>query len=166
MVELLEVQRVGIGQFADVFRSGIAGRVVKLYRSAGDARWRQWASKIHKEEVSAYEMAAREESVRVNTAVCFGGTAVSRVLDANGTDISDRYLLDTGIALEELYGNEEKAAGLSPSEFPHVYTLLDAFDKTGIDAGDASVFRYEGSSSTKFVDITTFRGAQLFAALI
>ena len=166
MVELLEAERVGTGQFADVFRSGVAGRVVKLYRSAGDRRWRKWADQIHKEEIAAFETAAAEVRVCGHTAKCFGQTTVERVLSADGIDISDRYLLHNGITLEELHGNEEKAAGLPRSRFPHVYTLLDAFDEIGIDAGDASVFGYERSATMKFVDITTFRGAQLFAALI
>lgn len=166
MTDLSETQRIGIGQFADVFQMQDASRVCKLLRSAGSSRWREWAERVHQQELGAYDVAASHPALMDHTARCFGAAVVSRVTSATGEDISDRYLLSTGIVLERLSGDEAKAAGLDPTSYPHVYVLLNAFDEVGVEAGDASVFGYEAPHTTKFVDITTRYGARIVAEVI
>lgn len=166
MIELLEAGRIGIGQFADVFHMQDQSRVCKIYRAEGSRKWRQWADRIQRQELKAYEIAASNPTLRDNTARCFGPVVVSKVRDRAGDDIAVRYLLSTAFVLEYLSGEEEKAMAVDASEYPYIYELLDAFDVAGIDAADASVFAYKAHRTVRFVDITTKYGAQMVAEIV
>jgi hypothetical protein len=166
MIEFSEAQRIGVGQFADVFQMQDASRVCKIYRALGSEKWREWAERINQQELRAYEIATATPALKDHTARCFGSASVSRVMSTSGDEISERYLLGTAIVLERLYGEEEKGAGLDPIQYPYIYELLDAFYAVGIDAGDASVFDYQAPKAAKFIDITTKYGARIVAEVI
>lgn len=100
--------------------------------------------------------------LRKHVAKFYGVTVVSAVRDG-ATDRSKDYLLDTGLLIERIEGDEEKATGLSRRKFPHIYKLADRFDAAGIDIGDASAFNYTDATAVKFIDILTHGGLRILA---
>ena len=166
MIEFSEEDRVGEGQFADVFRMKDTSRVCKVYRAVGSPKWREWAERISQEEVMAYGLAASNSGLQSYVAACYGAVRVSRVLSARGSDISRRYLLATAFALERVAGEEAKAVCLDRTTYPYVFKLLDALDAAGINAGDSSVFAYERPNTVKFIDITTKLGACIVGEVV
>ena len=165
-LELSLLQRIGDGQFADVFAVGDGSRVCKLYRAAGSDKWREWAPRVHQEEVRAYELASQTPVTADLLAKCYGAVSVLRVTDAAGTDVSDRYLLDTGILLERLRGPEEKAFELDFKLYPDIEQRMDALWNAGVDATDASAFGLGTPGDLRFIDVTTRFGARIISEVM
>ena len=156
--------RVGEGAIADVFATDSPDLVCKLYRSAGSDRWRKWAPKVHEAEAQAYRIAHDHPVLRAHVPRFEGVVSVRAVLDG-ARDRSSEYLLDTGLLLERLHGDEEKATGLDPAKYPHMPRLVEQFYQAGLDVGDSSAFRYDDPAAVKFIDILTRGGARLLTQI-
>lgn len=166
MLDLRESDIIGTGQFSDVFTTSEENRVCKLYRAQGSPNWRKWAPALHKQELAAYDRAHSDSVLRSHVPLCYGAAPVGRVLRDDGSEISDRYLLELGILFERLYGEETKATYLGRRDYPHVWHLIEAFGATGIDVGDASVMNYESETEVRFIDLTTVYGARILAEVV
>ena len=151
---------IGEGAFADVFQLP-NGRVCKLYRSAGTPKWPQWARRFHHEELEAYAKAAEHALLRNHVPTCYGPTTVDAVFDSGGFNCSAKYYLDLNIVLDQLDGDDCEARGEDPDTFPHISRLIEEFRKAGLNAEDATVFRFESAADCRFIDITTAFGAAL-----
>ena len=152
--------RIGVGQFADVLATNQPAVLCKLYRAAGSDSWRRWASRVRDAEAQAYQIASNHPVLCNHVPKFYGIAVVSAVLEGT-TDRSKDYLLDTGLLIERVEGEEEKATGLSRRKFPHIYRLADLFDEAGIDIGDSSAFNYADPDAVKFIDILTHGGSRI-----
>lgn len=161
MTSLRITDRIGSGQFADVFALPDPSRVCKLYRAAGKPIWRELSPRIQVEELRAYAIAAGNDETRPFVVMCYGAIEIAAVADDMGVDISDRYLLSLGVELERVSGEEDKVLELDEAEFPDAVKVVDTLHELGVNAMDASAVVFGTPPCFKVFDITTFQGVDL-----
>jgi hypothetical protein len=140
-----------------VFRDPEHGWVYKLFktsawdRTLGDEERRRTFSY----ELKAYEIASADETLRNFIPVFHGQIQVTRVVDTDGTDISDRFFLDHCYALNEVEGPEKKILQ-QYGRLEHVKRMVREFHVRGIRyLEDASIFFAEEPDKMKVIDIAT-----------
>lgn len=165
MIDVLsEDHLIGSGVNASLFALG-PDRVLKLYRAEGPAVWQAGQPRLHAQELRAYELASANPVLSGHVARSYGREEVRRVVDASGTDVSERYHLPLGIVLERLSGVDVKLSEL-PELPAHLVSLLGGFDAGGIYALDASVFEHGSEENCRLIDLTTHLGNRLNCELI
>ncbi len=152
--------QIGFGFFSTVFRHPYNGKVYKLFKVRGENDLLDLGDQepirrraVFKSEVAAYEIAMTVDAIRPLIPTFHGKVVVSQVLDAKGTDISDRYLLDCCYVIDYVEGDHAKFSRAIAAQYTHLQALTAAFEAHGIHHWhDGAVFNTADSALTKVVD--------------
>ena len=154
--------RIGFGVFSTVFRHPENGRVYKLFKERdendqlGDLGDQEPILRraAFNSEVSAYEIAMSIPSIRPLVPTFYGQVVVDKVLAVDGSDISDRYLLDCCYVIDFVEGPAPaKFTREIAAQHAHLQTLTATFEAHGINHWhDGAVFHAANPANTKVAD--------------
>ena len=154
VIDLRAYKKLYHALYSDVFAT--EDRVYKILKTFVDASWNERSLTRFAAQCDAYHRAAGDTIMRKHVAEYYGPGNVERVVDEDGSDVSDRYSLGACYIVERLYGPELKVNDEHiRSNCPYVFDVRRRFGDFGIDTSDASVFFYDDHNRFKLIDFET-----------
>src|SRR5271169_5429847 len=144
------------GAFADIFI--IEDKIYKVFighkhHRCGSPERKSLEDELRritfKSEYDAWEIAAKSEELKSIIPIYYGKCVITRINDENGSDVSDRYLLECCLSMEKINGKDIKF-DLLKSEYPEI---IAKFQKAGIKYTlDMSAFPPDGNRAISLID--------------
>jgi hypothetical protein len=165
LIVLTMQHRIGFGAFADVFRNPHNGRVYKVFRkqqqndSLNDdlGEYQPILRRtVFNAEKAAYEIAANNHAIRPFVPTFHGVIEIGQVMDSDGNDISERYLLDCCYVVDFVDGEVTDLTQNLVNQHAHLRFLTESLALTGINHWrDGAVFHPSDPDRTKIIDFAT-----------
>jgi hypothetical protein len=107
-------------------------------------------------ELDAYAIVSASPQLARHVARFYGVPPVRAVIEEDGEDKSEHFLLDCCLKLERLQGQDEKLGNLR-ERFPHLEEFGGQLQQAGVNhVRDSSVFNPDDPERFKLIDIATF----------
>lgn len=153
--------RIGVGAFAEVFRHPQNGRVYKLFKQSDTGNLLNDNSEhepgmrrlVFQAEREAYVIAMRSDAIRPFIPTYYGTCEVDQVIDDDGSDISDQFMLECCYIVDFVEGDDTKLTNNLVQQHEHLRQLTAAMVENGITYwNDGAVFHPADPARTKIID--------------
>jgi predicted Ser/Thr protein kinase len=136
------------GAYGTVFFFPEHNKAIKVYLKHRDAD-ADHSRKTFASETTALKIANASEELRGLVPKYCGLVEVEKILDENGTDITEKYLTDLSFGMEFIEGHFQKLGGARGDEYNRI---VDLFAKEKIYYVKDACAIFEGEKVTKIID--------------
>ena len=106
-------------------------------------------------ELDAYEIVSASPELSRHVARIYGAPTLEAVIEEDGEDKSEHFLLDCCLKLERLQGQDSKLGNVR-DRFPHLEEFVGQLQRAGVrHVIDSSVFNPDDPERFKLIDIAT-----------